>query len=332
MSVETITIGNVKIEKTAALAPMASVADRVYRTLCKQGGASYLVSEMVSSKGLCYGDKKTDTLCSITPLERPMAIQLFGEDPEFMGRATSLISRFEPDIIDINMGCPVPKVVNNQSGSALMKDPERAFKIAKAVVENASCPVTAKIRSGWDENSINAVPFAQGLEAAGVSAIAVHARTRKQFYSGSADWDIIRQVKNSVNCVVIGNGDVRNALECEKMYKETGCDLVMIGRGSYGRPWVFEQVRRYFDTGEIMPEPTIEKRMETMLLHAKMLCDELGEEHGMREARKHVIWYIKGLPNSSAIRNGCSTLVKYDVLQALADDIIENYRTRLTEV
>ncbi len=318
---ETIKIGNVTIEKTAALAPMASVADRVYRTLCKEQGAAFLVSEMVSSKGLCYGDKKTDELCTITANERPMAIQLFGEDAEFMGRAADMLAKFEPDIIDINMGCPVPKVVNNGAGSALMKNPDEAYKIARAVVQNSSCPVTAKIRSGWDESSINAVEFAKGLEAAGVSAIAVHGRTRKQFYSGSADWDIIKKVKESVNCIVIGNGDVKNALDCERMYKETGCDLVMLGRGSYGRPWVFNQIKHYLSTGEILPEPALAQRMEMMLRHAKMLCDELGEEHGMREARKHVIWYVKGLPNSAYIRNSCSTLTEYSVLQKMAEDI-----------
>lgn len=320
--ISTIKIGNVTIEKTAALAPMASVADDVYRLLCKEQGASFLVSEMVSSKGLCYGDKKTDELCTITAGERPMAIQLFGEDAEFMGRAAAMLSKFEPDIIDINMGCPVPKVVNNGAGSALMKNPDEAYRIAKAVVENASCPVTAKIRSGWDECSINAVEFAQGLEAAGVSAIAVHGRTRKQFYSGSADWDIIKKVKQAVNCVVIGNGDVRTATDCERMYKETGCDLVMIGRGSYGRPWVFKQVRHYLETGEILPEPDLSQRMEMMLRHARLLCESLGEEHGMREARKHVIWYVKGLPNSASIRNGCSTLTEYSVLEKMAEDIV----------
>lgn len=320
--ISTIKIGNVTIEKTAALAPMASVADDVYRLLCKEQGASFLVSEMVSSKGLCYGDKKTDELCNITAGERPMAIQLFGEDAEFMGRAAAMLSKFQPDIIDINMGCPVPKVANNGAGSALMKNPDEAYRIAKAVVENASCPVTAKIRSGWDEDSINAVEFAQGLEAAGVSAIAVHGRTRKQFYSGSADWDIIRKVKQAVNCVVIGNGDVRTATDCERMYKETGCDLVMIGRGSYGRPWVFKQVRHYLETGEILPEPDLSQRMEMMLRHARLLCESLGEEHGMREARKHVIWYVKGLPNSASIRNGCSTLTEYSVLEKMAEDIV----------
>ena len=319
---DTLNIGGVKIKRTAALAPMASVADTSYRLLCKEFGASYLVSEMVSSKGMCYGDKKTDTLCSIAPSERPMGIQIFGEDPDFMGRAAAGLSRFSPDIIDINMGCPVPKVVGNGGGSALMKDPETAYKIAKAVVENSSCPVTAKIRAGWDENSINAVEFAQGLEAAGVSAIAVHGRTRKQFYSGKADWDIIHRVKQAVSCIVIGNGDVKSAEDCEKMYKETGCDLVMIGRASYGRPWIFTQVEHYLETGEILPEPALEKRMEIMLRHAKMLVEDIGEAHGMKEARKHVIWYVKGLPDSAKIRNFCSELNEYSQLEALAERII----------
>lgn len=326
--IENIYIGNVIIKKTAALAPMASVADTVYRTLCKEYGASYLISEMVSAKGMCYGDRKTDELCTITPLERPMAIQLFGEEPEFIGRAVQMLGKFSPDIIDINMGCPVPKVINNGGGSALMKTPETAFKIAKAAVENASCPVTAKIRAGWDDENINAVPIAQGLEAAGVKAVAVHGRTRKQFYSGEADWGIIKQVKKSVKIPVIGNGDVKTALDCERMYSETGCDLVMIGRASYGRPWVFEQVEHYFETGELLPEPPLEERMRVMLRHAKMLCETLGEEHGMREARKHVIWYVKGLPDSAKIRASCSYLNEYTKLEQIAAEVTKRGERR----
>lgn len=319
-----INIGNVKIEKTACLAPMASVADASYRQLCKSYGASYLVSEMISSKGLCYGDKKTDRLCTITDAEYPAALQLFGEEPEFMGRAAYLLNKFKPSVIDINMGCPVPKIVGNGSGSALMREPEKAFEIARAVVKNAECPVTAKIRAGWSEDSVNAVEFAKGLEQAGVSAITVHPRTRNQYYSGKSDWSVIKKVKEAVGCIVIGNGDVKTAKDCEAMYEQTGCDLVMIGRASYGRPWVFEQVKHYFLTGEVLEEPLLAQRMKVMLRHAKMLCDDKGEAQGMREARKNVIWYVKGLPGSAEIRNACACLNEYSQLEETAEKILRS--------
>jgi len=314
-----ITIGNVRIEQTAALAPMASVADAAYRIMCKRFGAAYLVSEMISSKGLVYGDKKTAKLCTLLDEERPCALQLFGEEPEFMGRAAKMLSEYRPDIIDINMGCPVPKIVSNGSGSALMKDPARAAAIAAAVVENACCPVTAKIRSGWDKDSINAPELAKMLEQAGVSAIAVHARTKTQMYSGSADLDIIRQVKQAVSIPVIGNGDVKTAQECKEMYDKTGCDLVMIGRGSYGRPWVFEQVRGYFETGELSPEPSSDRKAEIMLMHGGLLCKLKGEEQGIKEMRKNVAWYVKGLKNSARIRGNTDKLFTYSDLEAVAE-------------
>ncbi len=315
-------IGGVRVKRTAALAPMASVADGVYRRLCKSFGASLVVSEMISAKGLCYSDRKTGELCTVTDAERPMALQLFGEDAEFCGRAAEKLMRFSPDIIDINMGCPVPKVVSNGSGSALMRDPERAFAIVRAVRENCGCPVTVKIRAGWSKSEINAALIARGAEEAGASAVAVHGRTRQQFYSGQADWSIIREVKSAVNIPVIGNGDVRSAADCKRMYEETGCDLVMIGRASYGRPWIFRQVEEYLETGIESGEPPLPKRMEIMLLHARQLCGALGEERGMREARKHVIWYVKGLPGSAAIRNQCSMLTEYPRLEKIAEEII----------
>lgn len=318
---EYINIKNVKIEKTACLAPMASVADAAYRLMCKRFGAAYLISEMISSKGLVYGDKNTAKLCRVLADERPCALQLFGEEPEFMGRAAAMLNDFQPDIIDINMGCPVPKIVSNGSGSALMKDPDRAAAITAAVADNAKCPVTVKIRSGWDKDSINAPELAKMLEQAGASAIAVHARTKTQMYSGSADWDIIRQVKAAVSIPIIGNGDVKTPQECKAMYEQTGCDLVMIGRGSYGRPWVFEQVKRFFETGELLPEPDPARKAEIMLEHGKLLCELKGEEQGIKEMRKNVAWYVKGLPNSAKIRGNTDKLFTYHDLEMIAEMI-----------
>lgn len=321
-TMKTIHIGNVEIEPTAALAPMASVADKSYRLMCKEFGAAYLVSEMISSKGLCFGDKKTARLCEIEDCERPMALQLFGEDPVYMGKAAYLLNSFKPDIIDINMGCPVPKIAGNGSGSALMKTPETAFKIAKAAVENACCPVTVKIRAGWDENSVNAPEFAKRLEQAGISAIAVHGRTRNQFYSGKADWNIIAQVKKSVNIPVIGNGDVTSPSDCKAMYEQTGCDLVMVGRGSYGRPWIFDEIRTYIETGILSEEISLEEKMKLMLRHAKLLCKYKGETQGMKEMRKNVAWYVKGLPGSAKIRGECGNLSAYADLERTAEAIL----------
>lgn len=319
---DSVKIGNISIERSAALAPMASVADKAYRLMCKQFGAAYLVSEMISSKGLCFGDKKTARLCEIEDTERPMALQLFGEEPAYMGRAAYMLSQYKPDIIDINMGCPVPKIVGNGSGSALMKNPQTAFEIAKAVVENAPCPVTVKIRAGWDENSINAPELAKRLEQAGVAAITVHGRTRTQFYSGNADWEVIRKVKQSVSCPVIGNGDVRTPEDCKAMYRQTGCDLVMVGRGSYGRPWIFREIRHYLETGQLLPEISLEEKMQIMLRHASLLCRYKGEKQGMKEMRKNVAWYVKGLPGSAKIRGECGNLSEYKDLEKTAETIL----------
>jgi tRNA-dihydrouridine synthase B len=319
---EYVSIGGVNVEKTAALAPMASVADKSYRLLCREFGAAYMVSEMISSKGLCYNDKKTGELCEIEKEERPYALQIFGEDPYFMGKAAYLLREYKPDIIDINMGCPVPKIVGNGSGSALMKDTPRAVEIAKEVVKNAGCPVTVKFRAGWDDTSRNAVEFAKALEQTGIAAMAVHGRTRQQFYSGEADWEIIRQVKLAVGIPVFGNGDVKDGESCKKMYEETGCDLVMLARGSYGKPWVFREIRHFLETGEKLPEPDLKERMEIMLKHCSYLCKYKGEVRGMKEARKNVAWYVKGLPNSAKLRAECGELSTYAQAEDMAARII----------
>ncbi len=314
-------IGGVKIEKTAALAPMASVADRAYRIMAKEYGACYVVGEMASCKGLCYNDRKTEELLSVTPGERPMAVQLFGAEPEFMAAAVKIAEKFSPDIIDINSGCPMPKIVSGGAGSALMKTPALFGEVVRAAVNAASVPVTVKIRSGWDNNSINAVEMAKIAEENGAAAVAVHGRTKTQLYSGKADWDIIRAVKQAVNIPVIGNGDVATPELCREMYEYTGCDLVMVGRGSYGRPWLFRQIREYLETGHYSPDPSPAERLEIMRRHIGLIVADKGEKIGMKEARRPASWYLKGMQGAAHFRNMCSELTTLEQLERLIEQI-----------
>lgn len=315
-------IGNVKIKKTASLAPMASVSDTAYRLLNKSFGASLVYSEMVSAKAVTYMDKKTFELCKILPQERPFALQLFGNDPQTMALAAKLCMQFSPDIIDINMGCPVPKVAGNGCGSALMKSPMLAAKIVKACKDTVPIPITAKIRAGWDEHSINAVETALLLEEAGADAIAVHGRTKAQMYSGKADMNIIKAVKQAVSIPVIGNGDVKSAENCIDMYEKTGCDLVMVARGSYGNPWVFRNIEQAV-SGEPLYSPTLAERLETMLWHFSKIIEFKGEARGMHEARKHAAWYITGTAGAAKFRARCYTLSSYAQAKELADEYLE---------
>ncbi len=330
---ETVNIGGVEILRTAALAPMASVADRAYRLMCREYGAAYVVSEMVSAKGICYSDRKTAALCTVTDEERPMAVQLFGSEPDFMAEAVKIVLEYRPDIIDINMGCPVPKVVNTGAGSALMRDIPLAARITEAAVKAAGdVPVTIKIRSGWDKEHICAAEMAKALEASGAAAVAVHGRTRDQFYSGTADRQVIADVVNAVSIPVIGNGDITDADSCMDMYSRTGCALAMIGRGSYGAPFIFREIAARL-AGEEYSPPGVEERMRIMLRHISLMLElsDKPEHLAIHEARKHAAWYMNGYYGSAKFRGRCYQLSSYAEAEELAGEFIALQRSRGVE-
>ena len=317
-------IGDIIIDSPAALAPMAGVTDMAFRELCKDYGAAFTVGEMVSCKGMVYGDRKSMELLRLSDSERPSAVQLFGEDPVFIAKAAKMAMQVKPDWIDINMGCPTPKIVNNGSGSALMKNPQLCGEIVRAAVSSSDVPITVKMRSGWDKQSINAPEVAKICEQAGASVITIHARTREQMYAPYADWDIIAKVKQAVNIPVIGNGDIFSAEDAAKMLEETNCDMVMVGRGALGKPWIFSQINGYLLHERMTPEPPVQMRMAIMLKHIEKMIEYKGEKIAMREARKHAAWYIKGMRGAASLRQKAGTLCSFDDAKKLAIEVIEH--------
>ena len=310
-------IGEVEIDNPFVLAPMAGVTDLPFRKLCKEQGAGLICMEMVSAKAISFHNKNTEALMEIDKCEKPVSMQLFGSEPELMARVAAEIEERPFDILDINMGCPVPKVVNNGEGSALLKNPELIVKIVKSVSSAIKKPLTVKVRIGFENEPVDIVDIAKRVEDAGAAAIAVHGRTRQQYYSGTADWDAIRRVKEAVSIPVIGNGDVDSPEKAEALIKETGCDGVMIGRAVRGNPWLFRELNHYFETGEKLPRPSVEEVREMILRHARMQIDLKGEFTGIREMRKHVAWYTAGMRHSAALRRETNLVSSYEELEKL---------------
>lgn len=316
-----LTIGGVTLENNIVLAPMAGVSDLPFRLLCRELGAGLVCMEMVSAKAIYYNNKNTEGLMEIHPDECPASLQLFGSDPEILGEMAKRIEDRPFAFLDFNMGCPVPKVVNNGEGSALMKNPVLAGRIFESLVKSIDKPVTVKIRKGFDDAHVNAVEIARIAEECGIAAIAVHGRTREQYYSGRADWNIIAEVKNAVKIPVIGNGDVTDAESAGRLIKETGCDGVMIGRAAQGNPWIFREISQYFDTGIIPEPPTKQEKKELILRHAALQLEIKGEYTGVREMRKHLSWYTVGMPNSARFRQMINSMEHMDELTAGVEEI-----------
>ena len=312
-------IGNAELENNLILAPMAGVTDLPYRLICRSMGCGMVVTEMVSAKAILYKNKNTKTLLEVLPQERPAAVQLFGSDPDILGEIAAQIEDGPYDMIDFNMGCPVPKIVGNGEGSALMREPKKVEQILSSMVRHVKKPVTVKFRKGFNDTSVNAVEIAKIAESCGVAAVAVHGRTREQYYSGKADWEIIRQVKEAVKIPVIGNGDVFQPEDAEAMLKQTGCDGVMIGRGAKGNPWIFSRTQHYLETGEILPGPSVAEIRDMILHHGSLLSQYKGEKMAMREMRKHMAWYTAGLPHSAALRNESNQIETLDEMKQLLE-------------
>lgn len=319
-------IDNIILENPVFLAPMAGITDLPFRLICKEMGCGMVYTEMISSRGLYYRDKKTEKLLKIHPDEKPVALQIFGSVPDVMAKAAYMLNDRENAVLDINMGCPTPKIVKNKDGCALMRDIDLAGKIVKAVVKESIKPVTVKIRKGWDENNVNAVEFAKVMEQGGAKAITVHGRTREQFYSGKADWDIIKKVKEAVTVPVIGNGDIFTVEDGMKLLNEIKCDGIMVGRGSLGNPWLFKRLVHYIKTGDLLPEPTPEEKINMALKHLDSAIRHKGERVGIIEMRKHIAWYVKGLKNSASLRDRINKINhKSDLEKVLTEYLVNEY-------
>ncbi len=322
-------IGNVQLDNEVFLSPMAGVTDLPFRTICKEKGCGMLYTEMINAKALCYDDENTKKMLRMEKDEHPVAVQIFGSDPEFMGKAAVIMNEYPNEILDINMGCPAPKVIKNGDGSALMRNPKLAAEVLSSVVKNSKKPVTLKIRKGWDDDSVNAVEIAKIAEECGISALAIHGRTREQFYSGKADWDIIAEIKQAINIPVIGNGDVFEVQDAVNMLEKTKCDAIMIGRGAQGNPWIFNRINHYMKTGEILPEPTLEEKITTAIKHMNLAVAEHGDYVAVREMRKHIGWYLKGLKNSAKYRDQINKITDYKEVITMLEEYMQHSLTQM---
>ncbi|GAW92882.1 tRNA dihydrouridine synthase DusB [Calderihabitans maritimus] len=321
-------IGNVELENQVIAAPMAGISDKAFRILAKEAGCGLVLTEMISDKGLVYGNQKTWEMLDLSGERGPISVQIFGSEPETMAEAARIVVEKGASVVDINMGCPTPKIVKNGQGAALMKNVKLAGEIVRSVVKAVTVPVTVKMRKGWDEENVNAVEVAKRVQEAGAAAITIHGRTRSQFYAGEADWNIIREVKKAVDIPVIGNGDIWTPQDAERMLRETGCDGVMIGRAALGNPWIFRRTVIYLKTGELLPEPSAGERIEMALRHLNMVVELKGEKVGVQQMRKHIAGYIKGLRNAAQMRNKLNKLETVSEVQKVLYDYLKNLESQ----